>query len=102
MRGEPVGRRVATMATTQRVETVTASGVEWLTPVELRTLEAICEALLPSVAPPAGEDDAHGLYARSARDLQLARQMAETVAAESPEARADFKKRLGPLNSPLI
>src|SRR5258708_18865778 len=90
------------MATTQRVETVTASGVEWLTPMELRTLEAICEALLPSVAPPAGEDDPHGLYARSARDLQVARQMAETLAAESPETRADFKKLLGSLNSPLI
>jgi choline dehydrogenase-like flavoprotein len=90
------------MATTQRVETVTASGVEWLTPMELRTQEAICEALLPSVAPPAGEDDSHGLYARSARDLQVARQMAETLAAESPETRADFKKLLGSLNSPLI
>ncbi len=86
----------------QLVAPPTASGVAWLTAAELRTLEAICEALLPSAPAPDGERDTSGLYARSARDLQVPQLLAETLAAESPESRADFKKLLGTLNQPLV
>lgn len=84
---------------TTRLQVDTAAG--WLTPVEMRTLEAVCAALIPSVAPPDGMDDLHGLFARPARDLDVARIMAETLAGESPQARAEFKQLLGLLHSPL-
>src|SRR5215813_5725356 len=90
------------MATTQQTTTGTATGMEWLSAAELRTLEAIAEALFPASQPPAGESDTHGLYARSARDLQVAQLMAATLAAESPEARTEFKQLLRLLNQPLV
>ena len=89
------------MPKTQRAVMKVASGVDWLSPTELRTLEAVCEALLPSVPPPEGEADSYGLYARSARDLHVPRLLAETLAAESPESRAEFKQLLALLNQPL-
>lgn len=81
-----------------------AAGIDtpWLTPREMRTLEAVCEGLIPSVYPPIGEDDRYGLYARSARDLGVAALMAGTLAAEPPDARADFKRLLRLLDSPLF
>ncbi len=89
------------MATTGHAATGVATQADWLTPAEMRTLEAVCEALIPAVPPPPGEDDAHGLYARSARDVAVARLMAETLAGEPPDSRAEFKQLLGLLNSPL-
>ena len=79
-----------------------ATTASWLTPTELRTLETFCDALIPSLQPPEGEDDAHGLYARSAHDLAIAQRMAETLGGESPETRAGLKKLLSTLNSPLM
>ena len=73
----------------------------WLTPAEMRVLEAVCDALIPSVRPPIGANDAHGLYARSARDVGVARLLAETLAGESPETRAEFKQLLLLLRGPL-
>ncbi|MGH2505474.1 MAG: hypothetical protein ACRDID_23430, partial [Ktedonobacterales bacterium] len=71
----------------------------WLNAARLRTLEAICEALIPAVAPPAGADDAHGLYARTAHDLNVAALMVETLGQESPESRAQFAQLLDLLGS---
>ncbi len=73
----------------------------WLRPAELRTLEAVCETLVPSVQPPPGEQDPHGLYARSARDLHVAMRVAEALARESPESRAEIALLLRLLGSPL-
>lgn len=73
----------------------------WLTSAEMQTLAAICEALIPSGPPPDGEEDAREFYARSASDLDLARLVAETLAAESPETRTQFKQLLGLLQSPI-
>jgi choline dehydrogenase-like flavoprotein len=67
----------------------------------MRTLEAVCEALLPAVAPPAGDSDPRSLYARTAADIDVARHIAETLAADLPETRASFKQLLGLLNSPV-
>ena len=68
------------MATTQFPVTSTAT-TDWLTPAEMRTLEAVCEALLPPTPPPAGENDADGYYARSASDLGVATLMAALFVA---------------------
>ncbi|MGH2514435.1 MAG: gluconate 2-dehydrogenase subunit 3 family protein, partial [Ktedonobacterales bacterium] len=90
------------MATTQQAAPSTTATASWLAPAELRTLEAFCDALLPSLQPPEGEDDSSGFYARSASQLGIARLMAETLAGESPETRAGLKKLLGTLNNPLM
>jgi choline dehydrogenase-like flavoprotein len=71
----------------------------WLNAARLRTLEAICEALIPAVAPPAGADDPHGLYARAAHDLSVAALIEETLGQESPQARAQFAQLLNLLGS---
>lgn len=80
---------------------VETAAADWLTSAEQRTLEAVCAALIPAVSPPAGMDDPYGLFARSARDLGVARAMAEILAGESPESRAEFKQLLGLLRLPL-
>jgi choline dehydrogenase-like flavoprotein len=79
-----------------------AGAATWLTPDEMRVLEAVCDTLIPSLAPPEGEDDPHGLYARRASDLNVAQAIAETLALESPESKADFKQLLSLLNGPAF
>jgi choline dehydrogenase-like flavoprotein len=90
------------MATAHDVSTTTTETAAWLTQAELRTLEIFCEALIPAVAPPDGFDDPHGLFGRPASALGVAEAMAVTLAGESPESRADFKRLLGLLGSPLF
>lgn len=94
------------MATTRRgPQTATGTipaNADWLTATEMRTLEAVCDTLIPPVAPPAGEDDPHGFYARSASDLGVARLMAETLAPEPSEKRSQFKQLLGLLGNPAV
>ncbi|HEY7022497.1 MAG TPA: GMC family oxidoreductase N-terminal domain-containing protein [Ktedonobacterales bacterium] len=79
-----------------------AGAATWLTSDEMRVLEAVCDTLIPSLAPPEGEDDPHGLYGRKASDLNVAQVIAETLALESPESKADFKQLLGLLNGPAF
>lgn len=86
------------MATTRTQTSPEATGVSWLTDAERRTLEAICEALIPAVPAPEGGDP-DGYWARTARDLDVARLMAETLGQESPETRAQFKRLLDLLGS---
>ncbi|HEY7834124.1 MAG TPA: GMC family oxidoreductase [Ktedonobacterales bacterium] len=88
------------MATTPQAAAPAASA-SWLSPAEMRTLEAICDTLIARVSPPPGADDAHGLYARTARDLDVARLMAETLALEDPESQADFHQLLRLLGGAL-
>ncbi|HEX9035760.1 MAG TPA: FAD-dependent oxidoreductase [Ktedonobacterales bacterium] len=90
------------MATTRDQEAsspVVAAGADWLTASEWRTLESVCDALIPATPAPDGESDPYGYYARTARDLDVARVMAETLSQESPESRAQFKQLLGLLGS---
>jgi choline dehydrogenase-like flavoprotein len=84
----------STMATTRDVAATTAQVQGWLSPEDMRTLEMVCETLIPAGAPPQDEGDPHGLYARSARDLDVARLMAETLAQEDPQSRAEFRQLL--------
>jgi choline dehydrogenase-like flavoprotein len=91
------------MATTQSQDTQPSStpstSADWLTAAQRRTLEAICDALIPAVTPPPGESDSDGYYARTARDLDVARLMEETLGQESPETRAQFAQLLDLLGS---
>ena len=89
------------MATTQQ-SPAQVGAASWLTPDEMRVLEAVCDTLIPSLAPPEGEDDPHGFYARKASDLNVAQAIAETLALESPETKADFKQLLGLFNGPAF
>ncbi|MFI5274230.1 MAG: GMC family oxidoreductase N-terminal domain-containing protein [Ktedonobacterales bacterium] len=90
------------MATTQRVTTPPATGTDWLSQREMRTLELVCDSLIPTVTPPPGVADPHGLYARTASDLGVAGLLVATLAEQSPQARADFKQLLGLFDSPLF
>ena len=91
------------MATTQRAATATAvTATDWLTAGELRTLELVCDALIPALAPPPGEADPAGLYARKASDLNIAAALAETLSEQSAESRAQFKQLLGIFDKPLF
>ena len=89
------------MATTHQTAATAAPTASWLAPNDLRTLEAVCATLIPAGPAPAGESDPHGLYARPARDLDVARLMAETIAQEDPQSRADFQQLLRLLRGPL-
>src|SRR5258706_10991588 len=96
------GHGRSAMATTRdRAVAAVATGADWLTPTEMRTLEAVCEALIPATPPPEGQEDAHGLYARPASALGIARLVAETLAPEALDTRAEFNQLLGVLHSPL-
>jgi choline dehydrogenase-like flavoprotein len=89
------------MATTQDRPTVTATATSWLSPAHMRTLVAVCDALIPATPPPPGESDPHGFYARAASDLGVAQLMAEALAQQPLQSQRDFKQLLGILGSPL-
>jgi choline dehydrogenase-like flavoprotein len=89
------------MATTQFPTAATAT-TAWLSPAEMRTLEAVCEALFPPTPPPLGESDSDGFYARSASDLDVARLIAEALGQQSPETQGQFKQLLGLMGRPLF
>ncbi len=74
----------------------------FLSAVETRTLEAICDALMPSVQPPAGSEDHGGLLSRSASDLGVARLLLEALAAEPPETHARYRQLLAMFGSPAF
>ncbi len=91
------------MAITSKSETTTASLVAgWLTPEEFSILEAVCETLLPSLEPPQGSSEVvAAYYRRSARDLNVAQLLAETLALENAEEQAKIHQLLGLLAGPL-
>ena len=75
----------------------------WLTPNEFALLEAICDTLLPSLEPPKGSTEKVAAYYRScARDLDVARQIAEKLGQESSEVQADIRLFLTLFTAPPI
>lgn len=74
----------------------------WLNPAEMVLLAAICDALVPAVAPPAGDADPHGLYARTASALDVAGQIATLLASEDPQTQAEFHQLLGVMRGPAF
>src|SRR5215472_10809559 len=91
------------MATTTPPQTpATGSHIAgWLAPNEFTILEAVCETLLPSLEPPADSSETVvAYYRRSARDLNVAQLVAETLALENPQAQTEFRQLLALLASP--
>jgi hypothetical protein len=85
------------MAITSTPGTTTAENLiaGWLTPDEFSILESVCDTLLPSLEPPEGSSEAvAAYYRRSARDLNVAHHVAETLSFENAQAKADFRKLL--------
>ena len=68
---------------------------------ETRTLEAVCDALMPSIARPAREDPG-GLMSRSASDLDVAGSLVGAFAGMDGETQARFRQLLAFLGSPLF
>jgi choline dehydrogenase-like flavoprotein len=61
----------------------------------MRTLEAVCETLVPATPPIDGAGDTGGLLSRSAGDLEVARLLVEVLGAESVETQGQFRRLLG-------
>jgi choline dehydrogenase-like flavoprotein len=74
------------------------SSGSFLSSAETLTLEAICDAFVPSMQD--GKSDPGGLLSRSASDLDVAGLLAQALAGEPPAARARFKQLLRLLGSP--
>ncbi|MGZ3625509.1 MAG: hypothetical protein ACXWPG_20115, partial [Ktedonobacteraceae bacterium] len=90
---------MAATSTTQTAENVNLVA-GWLTQDEFSVLEAVCETLLPSLEPPEGSSgEVAAYYRRSARDLNVAQRVAETLSFENEQAKADFRKLVGLLSS---
>jgi choline dehydrogenase-like flavoprotein len=79
--------------------TAATAGTAWLSADELRVLEAICDTLIPALDVPA-EQDPHGLMRRPAREMDVARLMAETLSTQDDTTRAEFRQLLGLLRGP--
>ncbi len=92
------------MATTSTPKTTTTGNLiaGWLTSDEFSVLEAVCDTLLPSLEPPGGSSEiVAAYYRRPARDLNVAHLVAETVSYENEQAKADFRRLLALLSSPV-
>ena len=74
----------------------------FLSAAETRTLEAVCDTLMPSTPPPAGQEDPGGLLSRSASDLHVAGLFVEALAPETPETQARFRQLLRLMSNPLF
>ena len=73
----------------------------WLVPEEFALLEAICDTLLPSLEPPTGSSADHAAYyQRCASDLQVAQRLAELLAQENSQVKADLRQLLSMFASP--
>ena len=74
----------------------------WLSPDEFSILEAACDTFFPSLEPPAGSSETlDAYYRRSARDLNVAQLLAETLALENAEAQTQFHQLLALMASPI-
>jgi choline dehydrogenase-like flavoprotein len=67
---------------------------------ERSTLEALCNAFFPSLAPSAGDDE--GLFAADAASRHVARRVEETLSILGEAERARFRLFLKLMNQPLI
>src|SRR5258708_7328477 len=72
----------------------------WLTPDDFSILETVCDTLLPSLEAPAGSSEVvAAYYRRSARDLNVAQLVAETLSLENEQAKAQCRQLLGLLSN---
>jgi choline dehydrogenase-like flavoprotein len=91
------------MAVTSDTETTTEKQVAgWLTSNEFSVLEAVCETFFPSLEPPErSSEELAAYYRRSARILNVAYFIAETLALENEDEQKKFHQLLNLLDSPL-
>src|SRR5690348_11278451 len=90
-----------TITSTPGITTTENLVAGWLTPDEFSVLEAVCETQLPSLEPPVGSSETIvAYYRRSARDLNVAQLVAETLSFENERGKADFRKLLSLLSNP--
>src|ERR1700730_8157252 len=74
----------------------------WLSPEEFIILETVCDTFFPSLEPPPGSSEIESAYyRRKAGDLRVALLLAETLAQENEDARADFRRLLRLMASPV-
>src|SRR5258708_15844798 len=74
----------------------------WLSPEEFTILAAVCDTFFPKLVPPTGSTEVQAAYyRRSARDLNLAQVLAETLAQENAEAQTEFRQLLALMASPV-
>jgi choline dehydrogenase-like flavoprotein len=73
----------------------------FLSASETQTLEAVCDALIPSISA-AELEDPGGLMSRSASDLDVAGLLAEALAGMDAETQTRFRQLLGFMGSPLF
>lgn len=81
--------------------TATATAIKpWLTPADMRLLEAICDTLIPSIEASSGPAPADFMR-RPASALQVAQAISDTLATEDDVTRAEFRQLLGILRGPM-
>ncbi|TMC71146.1 MAG: oxidoreductase [Chloroflexi bacterium] len=71
----------------------------FLSPAETRTLEAICDALVPSIDADDTAGERREFLSRSASDVDVAGLLVVALASESSETRARFRQLLGLIGS---
>ena len=91
------------MTITSKPETSVENRVAgWLTPEEFSILETVCDTFFPSLEPPDGSsEELAAYYRRSARNLNVAHLIAETLAFENEDEQKKFHTLLSLLDSPL-
>ncbi len=85
------------MAATSSSEVKTAPErvAGWLAPEEFAIIETVCDTFFPSLEPPPGSSEIEAAYyRRKASDLHVALLLAETLAQENEDTRADFRRLL--------
>ncbi len=88
-------------ATSSEAKTAPEQVAGWLSPEEFALLETICDTFFPSLEPPHGSTETEAAYyRRKASDLHVALLLAETLARENEDARADFRRLLRLMASP--
>ncbi|HEY1348692.1 MAG TPA: FAD-dependent oxidoreductase [Ktedonobacteraceae bacterium] len=91
------------MATVASHVPVAPEGADWLSAEEFALIEAICETLLPSLDPPPDSTpQVAAYYRRSARDLQVAEQLAAKLGEMRPEMQADIRLFLKLFTAPPV
>jgi choline dehydrogenase-like flavoprotein len=78
------------------------AALTFLSVEETRTLEAVCDALMPSIQPPDRVADRGGFLSRSASDLDVAGLLVEALATEPPETHLRFRRLLAMFGSPTF
>ncbi|HEY6540465.1 MAG TPA: GMC family oxidoreductase N-terminal domain-containing protein [Ktedonobacteraceae bacterium] len=88
-------------ATSSETKTAPERVAGWLSPEEFAIIETVCDTFFPSLEPPPGNSEiGSAYYRRKASDLHVALLLAETLARENEDARADFRRLLRLMASP--